>query len=570
MNKRMFRLGVLLTITLMVLASSLARGQEGEPPVPSAPPLVVFIEESQQLDMASVTTEGPTGLTQLAAIFRSFGAQTEFARLRDPLPENISVIVLVRPRRPIPVDFLGRIWARMQQGANLLLAVDPSGHIRGGTESPTGGMARLLNADYGTQLFAGLLIQPWFTQESVSALETSFLPMLPYPLANRVNQPIVAYDLPVVTWGARPVGAELFGIDSAAYPLIYANVPFAEANARAYAPITTRDPLEVNYNQDATGRLTIGVIGENTRTNTRVALLGDGEMLMNGYGLALTQTAQGVQPLHLGNTLLAERIAAWLLDVPPENDPPLPSGLTWIAVDGERADWDDSLDAPTLQGESPVNVLSLRIQTARALRNDSFMYVLIESAATPNPDAQLEFQLDSRGSGVADTLVVANVDGVFLQREDGTREPISDAAYRIGNVIEARLPLRVTGFSGAIPGICLTTATPLAFPTPPDCLTSATPIRFREERDPADVRVSESTGLMVMTRTNDIANVREGPDTTFNVVVGLRNGRLLRATGRNTIGDWVQVETARYIGWISNFVFTANGDIMTLPVVEGT
>jgi hypothetical protein len=45
---------------------------------------------------------------------------------------------------------------------------------------------------------------------------------------------------------------------------------------------------------------------------------------------------------------------------------------------------------------------------------------------------------------------------------------------------------------------------------------------------------------------------------------------MLRAIGRNSAGDWVQVENARYTGWISRLVFNANGDVMTLPVVEGT
>jgi hypothetical protein len=564
MKKRILRLAALTA--LIALTVSMARAQDAPP----AAPLVVFIEESRQLDMASVTSEGLDGLTRLAEIFRGYGAQTAFARLRDPLPEDVAVIVLVRPRRPIPTDYLGRIWTRVQQGANLLIAVDPSGHIRGATDSPTSGMARLLNADYGAQLLAGMLIQPWFTPDTVTDLATSFLPTTPYPIPNVVNQPILAYDLPVVTWGARPVSAELFGIESVAYPLSYANVAFAETTARAYAGGATVDPLEVNIGSDLTGRLTVGVVGENTRTNTRIALLGDGEMVMNGYGLALTQTPQGAQPLYMGNTLLAERIAAWLLDVPPENLLSLPRGLTWIAVDGERGDWDDSFDPPTLQGESNVNVLSLRFQQGRALRNDSFMYILLETAAPPNADAQIELQLDSRGSGVADRFVVANVNGVFLQREDGMRAPIPDAAYRIGSAIEIRLPLRVTGFSGAIPGVCITTATPLAFPTPPDCLTTALAIRVREERDPADTRVSENMGMMVMTRTTDIANVREAPNTSANVVVGLRNGRLLRATGRNTAGDWVQVETARYVGWMSNLVYVANGDILTLPIIEGT
>lgn len=565
---RMVRLSAIVVILLAMAPNPLRSQSETPQPVPTAP-LVVFIEESRQLDMASVTVTGPNGVSELAAIFQRLGARTAFARLREPLPEDVSVIVLVRPRRPVPVDYLARIWTRVEQGASLLLAFDPSGHVRASPETPTGGLARLLALEYGTPLFAGMLIQPWFTRDSISRLETSFLPALPYPVSNPVNAPLVAYDLPIMTWGARHVGAELFGVDSAAFPLAYANVAFAETNARALNPANT-DPLELNYGADAVGRLTIGAVGENRRTNTRVALLGDGEMLMNGFGLAFTSTAQGQVPLYPGNRVLAQQIAAWLLKVPPENALPLPSGFTWVAIDGERNDWDDSRTPPTAQGESVVNVMSLRIQQARAFRNDSYLYVMIETAATPNPDIQVEFGLDSRGSGSADVFVVANRGGVYLRSADDSLIPLRDAAFAVGSVIEVRIPLRAAGLSSAIPQICLTTAIPLAFPTPPDCMTARIPILNLNERNPADLHIQDGEGLMLTTRTNDTANVRSAPSTNANVVVGLRNGRLLRAIGRNSAGDWVQVENARYTGWISRLVFNANGDVMTLPVVEGT
>jgi hypothetical protein len=554
-------------LALLAAAPSSLHSQSA--PQPAQPPLVAFIEESRQLDMASVTVSGPNGLSELAAIFRRLGARTQFARLREPLPEDVSVIVLVRPRRTLPVDYLARIWTRVEQGANLLLAFDPSGHVRASPETPTGGLARLLALEYGTPLLAGMLIQPWFTKESVGRLETSFLPALPYPVSNPVNAPLVAYDLPIMTWGARHVGAELFGMDSAAFALAYANAAFAETNTRALNP-ADGEPLEVNYGADPVGRLVIGAVGENLRTNTRVALLGDGEMLMNGFGLALTSTAQGQLPLYPGNRVLAQQIAAWLLRVPPEDALPLPAGFTWVAVDGERDDWNDSRTPPTAQGESMVNVMSLRIQQARAFRNDSYLYVMIETMAAPNPDVQVEFGLDSRGSGTADVFVVANRSGVFLRGADDSRTPLRDAAFAVGSVIEVRIPLRAAGLSSAIPQMCLTTATPLAFPTPPDCMTARIPIPNLNERDPADLHVQDGEGLMLTTRTNDTANIRSAPSTNANVVVGLRNGCLLRAIGRNSAGDWVRVENARYTGWISRQVFYANGDVMTLPVVEGT
>lgn len=527
-------------------------------------PLVVFVEEPGSLNMASVTDSGPDGLTRLAEIFQRLGAQTTFARLREPLPETADVIVLVSPRRPLPADYLARLWVQVERGAHLLVALDPSGQERANTETATGGLSRLLSLDYGLLLFNGLLMQPEYTYANIGDLDRTLLVAYPDPLAHPVAAPLVDYDMPVMTWGARHVGAELFGIDSEAYPLLYAEPLYAETDPRVFLT-TDPQPLTLNIGTDAQGRLTLAAIGMNSRTNTRVALLADGEMLQNGYGLARIPTAQGTSPLFPGNTILAERLAAWLLGVPEDQYLALPNGFTYLSIDGNPSDWDAALPA-TPQTNSIVNVLPLRIAQVRAFRNESFLYLLIETASTPDSEAQLELQFDSRGSGTPDVTLIADASGVYQSADDGTLTPISGARMAVDSVIEVRLPLRVTGISTRIPDMCLTTTRPLAFPTPPDCMETSVTVVNINARDPSALYLP--AGVLASVVTNDVANLRTGPGTNFNVLTSFRQGSVLTVIGRNESGDWFRVQNARYDGWMNETVLVISGDPQALPVLE--
>lgn len=527
-------------------------------------PLVVFVEEPGSLNMASVTDSGPDGLTRLAEIFQRLGAQTTFARLREPLPETADVIVLVSPRRPLPADYLARLWVQVERGAHLLVALDPSGQERANTETATGGLSRLLSLDYGLLLFNGLLMQPEYTYANIGDLDRTLLVAYPDPLAHPVAAPLVDYDIPVMTWGARHVGAELFGIDSEAYPLLYAEPLYAETDPRVFLT-TDPQPLTLNIGTDAQGRLTLAAIGMNSRTNTRVALLADGEMLQNGYGLARIPTAQGTSPLFPGNTILAERLAAWLLGVPEDQYLALPNGFTYLSIDGDSSDWDAALPA-TPQTNSIVNVLPLRIAQVRAFRNESFLYLLIETASMPDSEAQLELQFDSRGSGTPDVTLIADASGVYQSADDGTLTPISGARMAVDSVIEVRLPLRVTGISTRIPDMCLTTTRPLAFPTPPDCMETPVTVVNINARDPSALYLP--AGVLASVVTNDVANLRTGPGTNFNVLTSFRQGSVLTVIGRNESGDWFRVQNARYDGWMNETVLVISGDPQALPVLE--
>ncbi|MEO8392123.1 MAG: hypothetical protein ABI700_03940, partial [Chloroflexota bacterium] len=327
-------LSVLCLLLLLVLvAPSYAQDQTAQPP------LVVFVEEARDLQMASVTDNGPDGLTRLAEIFRSLGARTEWKRLRDPLPDDTKVVVLVRPRKPLTTEFLAQIWRVTGTGGSLLVALEPQGYLTTNTESPGKGLDKLVTLDDGISLMNGILIEPWFTAKSFTELFSTFSLGFSDPVPNPITDPVRTFDLPVALWGARSLKVEPFGVNSAAWSLVDARPQYVESATNIYPTRSNPDgvPFQLNLDKDQQGQVNVAAIGENTATDSRVAMLGDAEFVQNGYGLSLS--ADNGTPRFPGNYIMTQRMAAWLLRLPNDQYPALPSGMTWIALDGSVSDW---------------------------------------------------------------------------------------------------------------------------------------------------------------------------------------------------------------------------------------
>jgi hypothetical protein len=541
-----------LLLAALLLLVSAGRAQD------SVRPLVVFVE-GRQLQSAAVTDRGPSGLTRLADIFRSLGVSTRYVRLDEPLPLETDVIVLVRPRRTIPSADLARLWIQVENGAHLLIALDPSGPASVNSDGQNSGLDRLLTLEYGVSLLNGFLMEPWTTPESINSLASSFSLVTADPSRHPVIEPLARYDVPLIVWAARHLRVEPFGIDSAASALVYAEPLYAETNTRIFNR-NEPSPLEINIGTDYWGRLLVGAVGENSRTQTRIAVLADGEMVETGYGLATDQTTG--RPLHPGNRLFAERLAAWLLGIEPAAWPSPPAGFTWIAVDGDVSDWNATIR--TIGDEAGDHSLhALNIRGIRAFRNDNYLYLAVETEMPPLPDSQLEIRFDTNQDRSTDTEIVINVQTAGVWQGDNT-QAIPDAAMGVGQSIEVRIPLRLIGLSRAISELCLTSSRKLAFESAPDCIDQPVTIQLASEQDPAPVRLPP--GLLVVTQTADIVNVRGGPNTNFPSVDTFPSGQVFAAVGRNTAGDWIQVQNGGLTGWIVRRLLIANGDVRLLPI----
>ena len=518
-------------------------------------PLVVFVEENS-FGLASVTDNGPDGLSSLAAIFRRLGALTGFVRLGEDVPDNARVVVMVRPRRPLPGDYLARLWEHIEKGNNLLLALDAPGQLGASPDPQNGGLDRLLTWDYGVSLLNGVVASPASTQASIVTLEGSWIEAEPVAIRHPVIEPLQRFRIPIRMWGARALRAEQFGVEGNAQSMLW-TTGFGETNAQVFRAEDPA-PLEINIGTDPQGTLIVGAISENETTSSRIAVLGDSESVQNGYGLA------GSPPSNPGNLVLAQQLAAWLLEVPEDNWLPLPSEFTWLEIDGSGSDWQETVSS-LINESSDTSVLPFSIEQVRVFQDQNYLYLLVETRGNPNENAQLVLQFDANSDGASDTQLTVNSDWIVVTGEEGAAAVVPDADFSVGNSLEARLPLRVTGINSRIMALCLTSSVELAFPVA-DCIDDTIAVQNLPSQSPRGLLSLE--GLDVTVTSTSAVNLRAEPSTNSMVLATIGIGSIFKATGRNEVGDWVFVENARYSGWIAEFLLTATGDLQTLPVVD--
>lgn len=521
-------------------------------------PVVGFVLE-QDLAVASVADRGPDGVSRLAEIFRGLGAQTRFIRLSEAIPPEVNVVVLARPLRPIPPDRLARLWNHLEKGNHLLLAIDPIGYPDRRIEENRNGLGQLLLQDYGVSFLDAFLAEPWFTEESIVPLEGSITMTYGDYLPHPVIAPLTQYALPVFIWGGRAVTSEPLGIQSFGYGLLVNDTAYAETNVGVFVGGSGQlAPLELNIGEDPQGELLVAGLAENARTGSRVAVLGDSEMVQNGFGLAQTITTTGAQRARFpGNMVLMERLSAWLIGLPEDEWPPLPDGYTWIAIDGDAADWDPTL--PLVSDDSDA----AQPTRTRTFRNDEYLYLLVEAASTLD-EASLSLILTPQVSNTAAVEVRVDSAGVW-QLVDGKPALLSDAAVTLsGSTLEARIPLRVVGNNDVLElsRLCLGAGEAA------DCHDSAFSIPRVIERDPVVLRIDGTPLATINNPARVNVNLRAGPGTDFPPVTGLPNGTIMAALGRDTTGAWLYIENARYAGWIFASLVTLNADLLSLPILS--
>ncbi|NLX11010.1 MAG: hypothetical protein GXY36_15280 [Chloroflexi bacterium] len=547
-------------VVLLLLLVSLAGPTAGHAAQTSQRPLVVFVQPDQPFPVAAMSNARNDGLTQLQAIFERLGAQTLSIRLNSPLPAETDLVVLIRPQRPTPITYMVNLWYYMMHGGNLLLAIDPNGQAN--PDRATSALPQMLGQDYGLSLQNALVTESWFTSTTIRERETSMTRAYPGPIVHPIIAPLLAYELPVYTWGARTVSVEALGLTSRAVPLLQTRTAYAETELRVFDQ-NNLAPLELNLDRDQVGLLDIAAISEHTETGSRVAVLGDSEILLNGFGL--TNVPGSPDPFYLGNRILAERLAAWLLELPEEEWPPLPTGVNWLAIDGQGNDWQAEWPAATDPfADTSLNGLDRDLGRVMAVRDSEYMYVLAETTERPPVDLGLHITFDTNRDGAGDLSIAAEPGAVLL--DDGSGERVllvPDARLAVSEVVELRLPLRFLPSGTAITGLCLSISA--AEGSDPDCMDEPIRIGTVARRSPASLR--GDNGATVMVYTSSAVLLRAGPGMIFDRLASFVNGEPLLATGRNEAGDWLLVENARYQGWIAAFLVRPGEELVMLPVV---
>jgi hypothetical protein len=542
------RLLLLLYLFGLVVGVIPAFGQESDAP------LVVFVL-NPDIDSGSPFDAGPNGLSALNNIFKEFGARTQVVNLIETVPLDAEIVVLVGPRKPLSIIALTRLWVDLARGKHLLLALDPSGYGATNTETVRSGLVAFMENAYGITVQDALMAENWFTKDTILGLSGTFLRTYADVVPHPVVAPILEYGMPVDVWAARPMRIEPIGIYSRAIPLLQTSTAYGETNGDVLLFNGDDPPLERNVEMDITGRINIAGLAENTRTGSRVAVLGDSEMLRNGYGLATE--AGSLTPRYLGNRVFAERLAAWLLGLDEDQWPGLPEGYTWIALDGDSNDWSPSMPIVSDGLDSAGQNYNLR--TVRALRNDAYGYILAQTVGRPAQDIQLTITFRD---GAQPVIVVANTQQVTITSGDAEPIVIPDAKLVVGSGVEVRLPGRVLGDTDQFDSFCA-----VAGSSEPDCLEAVIPILPDDTVDPTALNFPEGP-LVIVTSVRNIV-LREEPDSGAPDVTTFAGGSIMRAVGRTEASDWIQVETGNYTGWLFASLVAANHDVSTLPITGG-
>jgi len=520
---------------------------------------VGFLDDTA-LGTASPNDPGPDGTSRFASIFNNLGYQPVTLDLERPIPDDIHVLVLIRPRARLPLNQAAMLYAFLQQGNTLMIAADPNGYAGVNGEGERDLLTLIFGDDYGVQLRDTFLIQAWNSQQSLEIQDLSVAMLLAESDATTfhpITQPLSNYDLPVSVWGGRSLNVEPFGWDSFGGALLFTESAYGETSKNLFRD-ENPDPLTVNIGVDAQGRLPLAAFGINGTTNSRILLFGDSELFQNQYGLDFDATT--LLPQNIGNYLLAERSAAWLVSLPPIQYPALVSGYAWIAIDGQAGEW-EALDLfpvndPPL--DSPAE--SLDVSRVGAVVNRHYLYLVVETFAPPPQDAQLQVTVTLPDGSTRSVL--ASAESVQSTGGLADEDTLFDAAYTMGQVVEARLPLRALGYPLGELSVCLVMPDATQ-----DCLD--TPITPNDSGllDPAPLRLTRLP--LAVVRTSGTVNIREVPNSGGAIVDTVGNNVLLAVRGRNTGGDWLAIRTGGYDGWINRSLVFSNGDVELLPVIEG-
>ena len=247
--------------------------------------------------------------------------------------------------------------------------------------------------------------------------------------------------------------------------------------------------FELNLDKDQLGQVIVAAFGENTEIGSRVAVLGDGEFCKTATGCRSLPAGHAAFP---ANYIMTQRLAAWLLASARRS---VSGAAVRMHLDRARRQYqrlaDQRADHARRSRRTP-SILSLNIQQVRAVPQRQLPVHEVETVSQANADAQidLEFDTDWQRSGRYHSSRCARA-ASSRRLAISRRNAVPDAGMAIGDVIELRLPLRLTGMTPRMVSLCLSSGRELAFPQPPDCIDS--PFRSADQLrpDPAPLRYSD-------------------------------------------------------------------------------
>lgn len=253
---------------------------------------------------------GGTGVSTLAAILRSLGANIYSLDWRLPLPSTVDVIVIPNPGVDYPADQISRLWAFMQRGGRVFMAINPTtdrvGRERGAFTSANGFFV-LSNLDFGLSVGDNVIVQEAVINEtpvlvprfSTSDYDTS------HPILAGVEGELAFNN-------ARSVVVNLPGLGGSTTGLIFA--PEGFYGESAYQAYIDTGAHNFDIGADTTpGRIPLAAAYDNPATGARLVLFGDRDIVTNGFGFTVAPAAS-LGFVYPNNVRVVLQAFAWLLD----------------------------------------------------------------------------------------------------------------------------------------------------------------------------------------------------------------------------------------------------------------
>ena len=249
------------------------------------------------------------GLSRFAGVLWDLGATLETLDWRAGIPDDADLIIIPGPSADISADQIARLWSYLETDASLLLMVDPLG---GTTRRPTGvqagsGLFDLTWSDMGIRVRNDVVVTEQTTAQATTLANT-------FTTTNLDPASLISGGLNA---GLTMFGARSIELDTST--TTFQLTPLVLSPANYYGETAYQDYLEsgaARYNigdDTPRGPLALGVLAENTETNTRIALVGDSDVARNGAGLNTSPTGSSGY-LYPDNVIFMSRLVAWLLN----------------------------------------------------------------------------------------------------------------------------------------------------------------------------------------------------------------------------------------------------------------
>ncbi|MGQ9850518.1 MAG: Gldg family protein [Aggregatilineaceae bacterium] len=271
---------------------------------------IYFSEDNKEL---SPFDRSEQGLSRLTGLLTSLGAQIERLDWRRDIPADADLVVIAGPTKDLGDDQSARLWAYLKNGGALLILAEPL------TTSTAPDGSTLIEYNKALQDGRGLFLLTWADygvsarSDVVMERESTDRPVIDFvATGRRTNHPILAgVTGDLAFFGARSVIFDSSIQPFLATPLIFAGDDFY--GETAYIDYLQVGEIAYTAGVDtAPNLLALAVAAEDTRSHSRIVVIGDRDFATNGGGLRTSppNTAAFVFPANLQFLLQA---IAWLV-----------------------------------------------------------------------------------------------------------------------------------------------------------------------------------------------------------------------------------------------------------------